>query len=178
MCCAAPKCNLKIAAGVVRALCPDRTVESYIKYLTRNFIERSSYMTWCPAAGCEFVAMGSGVQDITCTCLTSFCKDCGRESHRPNSCIDIVKWDEKNQSEAENSNWILVNTKPCPGCSSRIEKNQGCNHMTCSHCRHEFCWICMEKWSTHGGSYFNCHKLKTNPETDESLATAKVILDR
>ncbi|OQR94946.1 hypothetical protein THRCLA_08059 [Thraustotheca clavata] len=31
---------------------------------------------------------------------------------------------------------------PCPSCSSRIWKNDGCQHMTCTKCRHEWCWIC------------------------------------
>lgn len=178
MSCAAPHCKLHVAASVVRALCPGYTTESYMKYLTRNFIERSSYMTWCPAPGCECVAMGSGVTDITCSCYTAFCKNCGQESHQPNSCTDITKWEEKNKSESGNAHWILVNTKSCPGCSSRIEKNQGCNHMTCSNCRYEFCWICMENWADHGGSFFNCHKLKTNSETDPKLQSAKIVLDR
>ena len=41
------------------------------------------------------------------------------------------------------ANWILANTRKCPNCNTRIEKNQGCNHMTCRLCKHEFCWTCM-----------------------------------
>ena len=37
-------------------------------------------------------------------------------------------------------------------CHKPIEKNKGCNHMTCSQCRHEFCWICMGPWRQHGSS--------------------------
>lgn len=30
----------------------------------------------------------------------------------------------------------------CPGCKIGIEKNGGCQHMTCRGCRHEFWWCC------------------------------------
>ena len=179
MVCPAPRCELRVATSTVKSICPG-SLESYMKYLTRNFIEKSSYMTWCPAPRCDNVAMGTGVTDITCACSLPFCKVCGLEAHRPATCQHLAKWTEKNRSESENSNWILVNTKPCPGCAARIEKNQGCNHMTCSNCRHEFCWICMQNWASHGGSYFNCHKQSTpvNPETDVVLASKRAKLDR
>ena len=34
------------------------------------------------------------------------------------------------QAEAD-AQWIINNTKPCPNCGSPIQKNEGCNHMTC-----------------------------------------------
>ncbi|KAL6864189.1 hypothetical protein J3F83DRAFT_742860 [Trichoderma novae-zelandiae] len=33
-------------------------------------------------------------------------------------------------------------TKPCPGCGWAIEKNDGCSHMTCVKCNHQFCYEC------------------------------------
>ena len=30
--------------------------------------------------------------------------------------------------------------KRCPRCKIFIEKNGGCNHMRCAHCKHEFWW--------------------------------------
>jgi len=47
-----------------------------------------------------------------------------------------------NSGDAEFEKYLRENTKPCPGCKKPIEKNQGCNHMTCSLCRCEFCWTC------------------------------------
>ena len=34
----------------------------------------------------------------------------------------------------------------CPRCSTLIEKDGGCRHMTCR-CGHQFCWICGQNWS-------------------------------
>ncbi|KAM3619244.1 uncharacterized protein V6R79_005011 [Siganus canaliculatus] len=41
--------------------------------------------------------------------------------------------------------WITTNSKNCPHCFRRIEKNGGCNLMTCSRCRQIFCWICLTR---------------------------------
>ena len=93
--------------------------------------------------------------------------------HHLSARAQIAKWDEKSRSEAGSITWLIANTKPCPKCSGRIEKNQGCNHMTCRNkgCRHEFCWICMGPWSDHGqstGGYYSCNKFKAGgrPEGD------------
>ncbi|RYG60039.1 hypothetical protein EON64_19650 [archaeon] len=41
--------------------------------------------------------------------------------------------------------FLSLSLGKCPACNTRIEKNQGCNHMTCRICKHEFCWICSSK---------------------------------
>ncbi|KAF2665832.1 hypothetical protein BT63DRAFT_77073 [Microthyrium microscopicum] len=58
-----------------------------------------------------------------------------------------VKAVEKRLEQATLST-ISETTKRCPKCSVRIEKNDGCNHMTCSQCRHEFCWTCLACYRT------------------------------
>ncbi|XP_018527073.1 E3 ubiquitin-protein ligase RNF14 [Lates calcarifer] len=41
--------------------------------------------------------------------------------------------------------WINVNSKHCPHCFCRIQKDGGCNVMTCSQCRQCFCWFCLAR---------------------------------
>ena len=45
--------------------------------------------------------------------------------------------------------WISLHTKSCPKCKVPIQKNKGCNHITCINCKTEFCWDCKGSWK-HG----------------------------
>jgi len=102
----------------------------------------------------------------------------------------VNQWNIKNSAESENISWIRANTKKCPKCHKPIEKNQGCNHMICSKaggCGHEFCWLCLGEWSTHGtstGGYYQCNiydkQAKEGKHTDEETTRqkAKHALDK
>ncbi|KAF4323503.1 hypothetical protein BBO99_00006020 [Phytophthora kernoviae] len=39
----------------------------------------------------------------------------------------------------------------------RIWKNEGCNHMTCTHCRYQYCWVCESSWDA---SHYACYDLQ------------------
>lgn len=44
--------------------------------------------------------------------------------------------------------------KFCPVCKTKIEKNEGCNHMTCIVCSYEFCWHCLN-YAGNDAEHFN-----------------------
>eukprot|EP00638_Chattonella_subsalsa_P015431 CAMPEP_0117848098 /NCGR_PEP_ID=MMETSP0949-20121206/20196_1 /TAXON_ID=44440 /ORGANISM="Chattonella subsalsa, Strain CCMP2191" /LENGTH=470 /DNA_ID=CAMNT_0005694849 /DNA_START=125 /DNA_END=1536 /DNA_ORIENTATION=- len=155
----------------------------YQQFSLDSFVDINRTLRWCPGAGCP-KAVKAPVQaaHVQCTCGCAFCFKCAEESHAPAACKELARWKEKCQNESETANWILANTKRCPKCSTRIEKNQGCNHMTCRQCKEEFCWICMGPWSEHGantGGYYKCNRFesKASPE-DNDAARAKAELDR
>mmetsp|Transcript_21552 Transcript_21552/g.30186 ORF Transcript_21552/g.30186 Transcript_21552/m.30186 type:complete len:542 (+) Transcript_21552:54-1679(+) len=169
-------------------------VAEYESYQLRSFVELNDATQWCPGPGCDRIAFGKNSCHLlpettrltaSCNkCKTCFCMKCGEEPHSPISCHNLKKWKDKCKNESESSNWILANTKPCPKCQSRIEKNQGCNHMICQQCSYHFCWICMSDWNDHGantGGYYKCNKYKpdeNNNKDHSARAKAKRELDR
>lgn len=184
-------CHELITEDEVSRSAPD-LLPKFENYQLRSFVETYGMTRWCPGPGCEQVALAPGFGGVfadaggvaKCNeCETCFCLKCGEEPHAPVTCKDLAMWQEKCRNESETANWILANTKPCPKCSSRIEKNQGCNHMTCSSCKYEFCWICMGNWSEHGantGGYYKCNKFdpSSDGEDQSDAAKAKRELDR
>jgi len=115
-----------------------QTYQRYCSFQLRSFVESSNLTRWCPGKGCERIAVAASAsameQDDSVAycdaCQLSFCIVCGEEPHAPTGCKDLAKWNEKCKNESETANWILANTKSCPKCVSRIEKNQGCNHVS------------------------------------------------
>lgn len=77
--------------------------------------------------------------------------------------------------------WIGNNTRRCPSCSVPISKIDGCNHMTCTHCRAQFCWACMRVGSScrafncrNGAPYGNAGM----EDNDQQLQDVGGMLDR
>lgn len=115
-----------------------------------------------------------------------FCWECLGEAHSPVGCDAWVAWQEKvaeikpeelrvssgETEDAANFLWLVTNSKPCPQCKSPIQKNEGCNHMKCSKCKFDFCWVCLEGWKKHSsstGGYFRCNRFDAQTKADEKL---------
>lgn len=183
--CAQHKCRQAITRSVFERFLGTAYPESLEKYkvhVLRNFIEMTKGLQYCPAPGCDKVAVGLGVCTVRCNCGCVFCCKCGEEAHEPCICSQLTDWMTKCSNESETANWILANTKKCPKCNARIEKNQGCNHMNCKLCKFEFCWICMGPWVDHGqgtGGYYKCNRYETSADSSATAAQrAKHELDR
>lgn len=53
---------------------------------------------------------------------------------------------EQKKQEAASQLYLESNSQVCPECGIHIQKNEGCDHMTCKLCRHQFCWICLASY--------------------------------
>ncbi|XP_074281495.1 putative E3 ubiquitin-protein ligase ARI7 [Silene latifolia] len=163
--CPDPSCSAAVGQDMILDLASDEDKKKYSQYLVRSYVEDKKKTKWCPAPDCDNAVefeLGSNIYDVTCLCSHRFCWNCTEEAHRPVDCSTVAMWILKNSAEAENMNWILANSKPCPKCKRPIEKNQGCMHMTCNPpCKFEFCWLCLGAWSDHGertGGFYACNQ--------------------
>eukprot|EP01038_Epipyxis_sp_PR26KG_P011786 gene11786-15769_t len=168
--CPEHKCNMIVTNSDYKQLLLKENMDLYHLIEIKNFIDSSKSLRYCPAPNCNKVAKASGSLTISCDCSYSFCFHCGESQHEPCSCLQLSKWTQKCFDDSENVNWMMVNTKKCPKCDTRIEKNQGCNHMTCRQCKYEFCWICFGPWIGHT----NCNRF--NPQSEEQLAEQSNVL--
>lgn len=110
-----------------------------------------------------------------------FCFGCPIDSdHQPVVCGVAKMWLQKCRDDSETANWIKSNTKECSNCQSTIEKNGGCNHMTCKKCKHEFCWVCMGPWSEHGTAWYSCNRYdeKGGVEARDAQSRSRASLER
>ena len=168
-------CNYQVPSEIFKkTLAGEKAQLSiYNKCLMRNFTESNADIKLCPNPKCDIIIKlpGHGMIEVKCHCGMTFCFKCLREGHRPCDCEMMDYWEAKNKSEGENAKWLIVNTKQCPNCHKYIEKNQGCNHMTCRKeaggCGYEFCWICLGEWKPHGSSWYECKKY-TPTELDKN----------
>lgn len=116
--------------------------------------------------------------DAVCNCGTLVCLQCQKLGHEPLDCKWFEEWDSNLEKVMDtlNDDWKKKHTKACPKCHTDIEKNQGCMHMTCAKCRHEFCWLCLGDWKGHS----SCNSYK-NPEgsfSEKYLKRLQFFTDR
>lgn len=41
-------------------------------------------------------------------------------------------------------------------------------------CKHDFCWMCLHDWKSHGSEYYECSRYKENPNIANESAHAQV----
>ena len=135
----------------------DATVlRKYKAFAATAFVTENPDYAFCPGAGCDRVIKAPRrILDVSCACGAHFCFQCAKEAHEPAHCGDLAKWDKKNEGDGMTAQWLSESTKDCPKCHTAIEKNGGCNHMTCRKCKHEFCWLCFGNWRGHSA----CNRL-------------------
>ena len=176
--CPEQDCNERVTSEDVAIIAPER-LEQWDAVEEASFVKRSKDYSNCPGADCKAVAHLISMQDVSmqdsnvvhipearCNlCSTMFCFSCGSNPHEPAKCTDFAEW---NCIFGSSQFWVKKNSKPCPSCSVPIEKNQGCNHIRCSLCQYDFCWLCLGHLRAHLEPHIcNRYEAHESAENDE-----------
>ncbi|UJR12356.1 hypothetical protein I4U23_016533 [Adineta vaga] len=149
--------------------------EQYDQHLINLQLSLMSDFIWC-AYGC-----GSGqLYDITgsenpaVTCLKCNRRTCFKHRviwHTDMTCDQYDLLESQSSESDANNKWLELFTKKCSQCQWYIQKNEGCDHMTCRYCKHEFCWECLADYKLIASRGNSQHKTSCNyyqPDTSTS----------
>lgn len=138
--------------------------DRYQRFGTEEFVLKMGGVL-CPGRGCGMGLLPEpNMRRIKCDhCQFEFCRECKEPFQRGHTCNQSnpnpttnarASNYQVNLENARRARWeaearqvIEQISKKCPGCKTNTEKNGGCNHMTCSRCRFEWCWICLIRWN-------------------------------
>eukprot|EP01087_Luapelamoeba_hula_P017506 TRINITY_DN5527_c0_g1_i1.p1 TRINITY_DN5527_c0_g1~~TRINITY_DN5527_c0_g1_i1.p1 ORF type:complete len:521 (-),score=79.55 TRINITY_DN5527_c0_g1_i1:6-1568(-) len=149
--CPNPTCAKLLTEEDVAHVVKEEVFKRYQQFCFLASLRKDPSVRWCPRKMCETPVQGGSAENLHLTCekcKSEFCWNCNCEWHEGKSC----KWAErrakrkagtqgKQDKKAEQA--IKKNSRPCPQCHAPIQKNSGCNHMTCVSCKYNFCWVCM-----------------------------------
>jgi len=128
-------CSAVVSPLIVDKLCDDATCELYCRVGTaKTLTAKSPLGRYCPHCSEYVERHDNSSRKVECKrCDKSFCARCSKPYHVLTSCKDVSFkiWS------------TFKNVKRCPRCDFYIEKNGGCQHMSCGQCSYNFCWSCM-----------------------------------
>ena len=141
-------------------------LNNFEKYIINKEVIKNPNKKFCPYPDCNGIGIMENLKNekekyIKCTKGHKFCFFCLKEWHGNKLCKEVIEKDFHNWNKNKNA-------QQCPNCKIWIEKNEGCNHIICSNCKYEFCWICLGKYDdnhfTIGGCTQNidwkiCHNI-------------------
>ncbi|KAI9326874.1 hypothetical protein BDR26DRAFT_809226 [Obelidium mucronatum] len=187
--CPDSKCHVLVDEESVEGIVDPSVFRRYKNLLLKAYVDDTPSLKWCPHPNCEYAvsckispsSLEEIVPSVACGSGHAFCFGCSlAQDHQPCVCSLVKLWLKKCADDSETANWISANTKECEKCQSTIEKNGGCNHMTCRKCKYEFCWVCMGPWSDHGTQWYNCNRFdeKVSIDARDTQAKYRAALER
>ncbi|KDO34113.1 hypothetical protein SPRG_01384 [Saprolegnia parasitica CBS 223.65] len=123
----------------------------YLHFTASIEFEKLPHGRHCPNPKCNIaIECDPSEKTFVChKCSARGCFKCGNASHPFRTCSQALDSMYVAWEKATNASSSTKAVAPCPSCGYRIWKNDGCQHMTCQKCRHEWCWTCNITWRTH-----------------------------
>lgn len=184
--CPSGSCPATVHPAQVKELVPE-LYEKYERLLLQSTLDSMRDIEYCPRPHCQHAVVRDPDSNMAscASCNFVFCCLCRRAYHGLSPCnigsasmLEIrrrlMNGSDADRQELEQRygkkavrtvleeshalQWIDDNCRRCPHCDSSIEKNDGCNKMTCYKCHAYFCWLCgqllpkVNPYSHYGGS--------------------------
>lgn len=159
------ECRRGLDKAALEGVVPERMLRKYERNLKRKALLSEPMLRGCPGVDCQStirIDPSARQASVTCpSCGTRVCVACSRVHHPALTCDEVF------EKELKELNALQANVQKCPMCRMAVEKVSGCNHMSCSFCRHEFCWLCR-------GTYTSYHFMPLNPLGCPGLANSRM----
>ncbi|EAR99777.2 Ibr domain protein (macronuclear) [Tetrahymena thermophila SB210] len=147
-----PHCSCTLSEQTIIDHTTASLYKKYKIFLRNTLINKDPLKRFCPTPNCDQIISlkDKDQKNAKCdSCKIVICCQCNRIEHQGISCEDLL---EKEIEDLTDSRDI----QRCNKCKSLVQKVQGCNHMTCSICQYQWCWLC-------GNTYTKIHMMPLNP---------------
>ena len=140
--CMEHKCTTVLEEKFVRSIIgsDEDLLKKYDKFLgNKKILESNKKIKFCPVPDCDGYAEKKALSKyVKCNFGHEFCFVCGQKPHGWKTCSGMI---DKGFEEWKTHTLV----KRCPYCRFWTEKSDGCNHMTCSQCNFQWCWVCEQE---------------------------------
>ncbi|KAH7405964.1 hypothetical protein DE146DRAFT_429705 [Phaeosphaeria sp. MPI-PUGE-AT-0046c] len=152
-----PICPSVLESRDIREFASKEMFQRYEHQATKAEFDIIPGWTWCISKDC----LAGQIHDarkvkFRCrTCQHRQCIKCGVKWHKSETCKEYqhraTQRAQRRNEDVASQALIRETTKQCPSCARPIEKIDGCDHMTCVKCKHQFCWMCLATYSSKKG---------------------------
>ena len=150
------KCNNTIPEDQILSIIKSDNglIKKYNIFKQRAIIFNSQDKKFCPEPDCNsYLQEDLTNKYVQCENGHKYCYICLKPWHGESKC------DEKLDKDFQIWKKDKV-VKRCPRCKIYTEKNEGCNHMTCTECKYQWCWLCEGEYQKGHFSSGQCNGLQ------------------
>jgi RNA recognition motif-containing protein len=158
---AATSCSVYIPYPIIRQLLQPAEESALLRAAFHSHLHaRPGEFRYCPTPDCPVIYRHRGEDEdsgrvLQCpACIARICARCHVEFHEGLTCAEHI-YNQSGGMQALQKWKEEHGVKPCPECGVDLEKADGCNHITCIHCKTHMCWECMATFGTSGAHIYD-----------------------
>uniref|UniRef100_A0A1B6C3L1 RING-type domain-containing protein n=2 Tax=Clastoptera arizonana TaxID=38151 RepID=A0A1B6C3L1_9HEMI len=130
----------------------DETIhELFQRKLRDRTLMQDPHFKWCIKCSSGFIANPRQKRLVCPDCKSVTCANCRRQwekQHEGITCEEYAAWLEFNDPENQLTRHLADYGITCPNCNAKYSLSRGgCMHLTCPHCKFEFCSGCAKPFA-------------------------------